>query len=299
MPALNSGYIYRHRAGHDAAGVDIVAYHALHFRQRTAPEWRDVIAGGLVHVNGRVADVDQRLRDGDEIEFHRPPWIEPDAPAHFGVVYEDDHVLVVEKPSGLQVLPAGPFNDRTLLWLVRASAPHRAESSPVHRLGRGTSGLVLFGLTSFARSELSMQFEARTPTKTYLALVEGTSLPDSCLARQPIGKVPHGPMSLYVAREGGKPSLTRLRVLARDAARDRSLVAAQPVTGRPDQIRIHVAACGAPLVGDPLFGPGGVAKSDVPPGTGGYFLHAAALRVAHPATGRPIKFRSRPAWLGS
>jgi 23S rRNA pseudouridine1911/1915/1917 synthase len=102
---------------------------------------------------------------------------------------------------------------------------------------------------------------------------------------------------LHCAQPDGKPSATRLRVLARDEAAGRSLVAAQPITGRPDQIRIHLAARGAPLVGDPLFGPGGLPCSDARPGEGGYFLHAAALSVLHPATGRRLKLRSRPDWL--
>ena len=69
--------------------------------------------------------------------------------------------------------------------------------------------------------------------------------------------------------------------------------------GRPDQIRIHLAAAGAPIVGDPLFGPGGTPKSDAPPGEGGYLLHAAALSFAHPASGARVKLRSRPEWLAS
>ena len=78
---------------------------------------------------------------------------------------------------------------------------------------------------------------------------------------------------------------------------ERTLVAAQPITGRPDQIRIHLAAAGAPIVGDPLFGPGGTPKSSVPPGAGGYLLHAAALSFRHPATGIRVKVRSLPDWL--
>src|SRR5262249_37941656 len=113
--------------------------------------------------------------------------------------------------------------------------------------------------------------------------------------------------------EQGKPSLTRVRVLRRENARhgasdsgtgesagtrtERALVAAQPITGRPDQIRIHLAAAGAPIVGDPLFGPGGTPKSDAPPGEGGYLLHAAALSFAHPTSGARVKLRSRPEWL--
>jgi len=98
-----------------------------------------------------------------------------------------------------------------------------------------------------------------------------------------------------VAAERGRASRTRVRVLRREVAR--TLVAAQPITGRPDQIRIHLAAAGAPIVGDPLFGPGGTPKSSAPPGAGGYLLHAAALSFPHPATSVRLKLRSFPDWL--
>ncbi len=213
------------------------------------------------------------------------------------MVHEDADVLVVEKPAGLQVLPAGSRLEHTLLHLVRTSSPARAESAPVHRLGRGTSGLVLFGQHAAARAFLSAEFCAFRVTKTYLALASGTSLPVSCIARHPIGMRAHGPLEIACVQPQGRASVTRLRVLARDPAHGRSLVAAQPITGRPDQIRIHLAACGAPLVGDPLFGPGGQPIDTVRPGDGGYFLHATALSVLHPATGRLLKLRSRPGWL--
>jgi 23S rRNA pseudouridine1911/1915/1917 synthase len=144
---------------------------------------------------------------------------------------------------------------------------------------------------------LARQFRSFEPRKTYLALALGCELPGSAIVRERILRVPHGPMHIHVAHPAGKPATTRLRVLRRDVARARSLVAAQPITGRPDQIRIHLAALGAPIVGDPLFGVGGVAISDARPGDGGYFLHAAALSFVHPTTRQWIKLRSAPDWL--
>ncbi|MDZ4774681.1 MAG: RluA family pseudouridine synthase [Planctomycetota bacterium] len=293
----NSGWIYLDRIAPRDHGTNVLEYHARRFTHSTIDEWRVAIEAGRVLVNGRTAQASETLMRGDELAFHRPPWCEPEAPTHFGVVFEDDDVLVAEKPAGLQVLPAGPFCERTLLTLVQRSAVTRTECAPVHRLGRGTSGLVLFGKTRAARADLSRQFRECTPCKTYFALVDGTTLVSSARARQPIGRIAHGPMTIHVAMTTGKAALTRVRVLSRDSANDRSLVAAQPITGRPDQIRIHLAALGAPIVGDPLFGVGGVAKSDATPGAGGYFLHAAGLRFVHPKSARTMKFRSRPMWL--
>jgi 23S rRNA pseudouridine1911/1915/1917 synthase len=296
----NRGHVYRSLVRDEDAGRTVLAFHVARFRHTDEGGWRASIELGRVLVNGRRAAADERLCAGDELEFHRPPWREPDAPERFEVAFEDEHVLVVVKPPGLQVLPAGPFKARTLLELVRASAPERAAAAPAHRLGRGTSGLIVFGKTAHARSSLARQFRERALVKTYLAWVAGVRLPDSFAAREPIGRVAHGPLRIFAAAERGKASLTRVRVLRREVAgnaRERALVAAQPITGRPDQIRIHLAAAGASIVGDPLFGPGGTPISDVPPGIGGYLLHAAALSFTHPTTGMRVKLRSFPEWL--
>jgi 23S rRNA pseudouridine1911/1915/1917 synthase len=295
MNETNRGFIYRARAAEADAGQSVLAFHVARFRHSDEGEWRAAIDLGRVLVNGRRAAPDQRLEAGDELEFHRPPWHEPEAPERFDVAFEDEHVLVVVKPPGLQVLPAGPFSARTLLALVRASDASRAEAAPAHRLGRGTSGLIAFGKTALGRSALTRQLRELTLGKTYLAWVAGARLPASFAARQPIARTAHGPLMIHAAAPHGRPSLTRVRVLRR--AGERTLVAAQPITGRPDQIRIHLAAAGAPIVGDPLFGPGGVPISNAPPGRGGYLLHAAGLSFDDPATGARVRLRSLPDWL--
>jgi len=292
---MNRGWIYRARVAAEAAGLTVLAFHVARFRHSDEATWRAAIDSGRVLVNGRRVTAGELLRAGDELEFHRPPWREPEAPGSFAVAFEDEHVLVVVKPAGLQVLPAGPFSARTLLTLVRASDAARATAAPAHRLGRGTSGLIAFGKSALARASLARQFRELVPCKTYLAWVEGDTLPTSFVARQPIARVAHGPLSIHVAAEHGRASLTRVRVLRREG--ERTLVAAQPITGRPDQIRIHLAAAGAPIVGDPLFGPGGVPKSDAPPGEGGYRLHAAGLSFVHPASNVRIRLRSLPDWV--
>jgi 23S rRNA pseudouridine1911/1915/1917 synthase len=295
MNEMNRGFIYRARAATADAGQSVLAFHVARFRHSDEAEWRAAIDLGRVLVNGRRATPEQRLEAGDELEFHRPPWHEPEAPERFDVAFEDEHVLVVVKPPGLQVLPAGPFSARTLLALVRASDASRAEAAPAHRLGRGTSGLIAFGKTARGRSALTRQLRELTLGKTYLAWVAGARLPASFAARQPIARIAHGPLTIHAAAPHGRPSLTRVRVLRR--AGERTLVAAQPITGRPDQIRIHLAAAGAPIVGDPLFGPGGVPISQLPPGRGGYLLHAAGLSFEHPMSRARIRLRSLPDWL--
>jgi hypothetical protein len=134
MNDRNRGYIYRARAATADAGQSVLAFHVARFRHFDEAEWRAAIDLGRVLVNGRRAAPEQQLAAGDELEFHRPPWDEPYAPERFDVAFEDDHVLVVVKPPGLQVLPAGPFSARTLLALVRGSDAMRARK-PRPRIG--------------------------------------------------------------------------------------------------------------------------------------------------------------------
>ena len=157
METTNTGWIYRTRVSPEAAGASVLAFHVARYRHSDEAAWRAAIDLGRVLVNGRRAEAEQPLAAGDELEFHRPPWREPDAPESFTVAFEDEHVLVVVKPANLQVLPAGPFSARTLLSLVRSSDASRREAAPAHRLGRGTSGLIAFGKTAAARSSLSRQ----------------------------------------------------------------------------------------------------------------------------------------------
>ena len=198
--ALNQGYVYRDRVRPEDAGLGVLAYHVARFVHSGEAHWRSAIESGAVRVNGRGTRAEARLATGDELEFHRPPWCEPDAPLAFTVLLEDEHVLAVAKPAGLQVLPAGPFLEHTLWSLVRRSAAGRHESAPVHRLGRGTSGIVLLGKTAAARAALSRQFRACAPCRTYLGIVRGATFPRSCIARHAIGDVAHGPLRIFVAR---------------------------------------------------------------------------------------------------
>ena len=195
MGEANKGWIYRARVAADAAGSSVLAFHVARFGHSDETAWRAAIDLGRVLVNGRRAAPDQRLAAGDELEFHRPPWREPEAPDSFGVAFEDEHVLVAVKPAR----PASAARRAVLgAHAARARAPShasRGEAAPAHRLGRGTSGLIAFGKSAMGRSALARQLRELTLGKTYLAWVEGARLPGSFAARQPIARVPHGPLT--------------------------------------------------------------------------------------------------------
>jgi 23S rRNA pseudouridine1911/1915/1917 synthase len=182
-------------------------------------------------------------------------------------------------------MPAGGFLTHTLLHLVQRAYP---EATAMHRLGRGTSGLVLFARTGEARRAVAKAWRTGAVVKRYRALVSGRPSRDAFDVDTPIGLVDHPRLGrVYAAVSEGKPSLTHVRVLeARDG---QTLVEATIPTGRPHQIRIHMAAAGHPLVGDPLYVAGGLpAPSPALPGETGYRLHAHRLEIDHPVTGERL-----------
>ena len=167
----------------------------------------------------------------------------------------------------------------------------------MHRLGRATSGLVLFTRTQEAASRVASAWRAGQVHKRYRALSQGLAAEEAYDIRAPIGRVPHPLLGeVHGALPGGKPSRSEARVLQRRAREQHTLFEVDIHTGRPEQIRIHLAFIGHPLVGDPLFAAGGLPLTESPglPGDGGYLLHAESLAFAHPRTGEPMTLHAPP-----
>ena len=291
-PVLNDGCAYRERLGPDAEGRTATAYLAQRYAHSTQQEWRERIAAGQVLIDGRQANADEVLKRGCVLIWQRPPWIEPDALRSFLVLYEDDDLLAVAKPAGLPTLPGANFLQNTLLSLVSAYAPNAA---PLHRLGRWTSGIVLFSRNRDTRRELIHQWSGSGMVKRYRALASGSPKKDVMTIDVPIGPVPHELLgTVHAASPSGKRARSRVTMLER---REGSFLCDVVIeTGRPHQIRIHLASIGHPLVGDPLYGPGGVPVigTRALPGDPGYHLHALELRFRHPADGRKMTISCEP-----
>lgn len=280
---LNTGYAYRDQIGAAGQGQTVLAYLTQRYHHSDAATWTARLAAGEVILDGQTAHGTERLRQGQTLIWQRPPWHEEPVPLDFEVLYEDESLLAVAKPSGLPTLPGGGFLEHTLLTQVRKQFP---EAAPLHRLGRGTSGLVLCSRTRAAASSVLRSWRQQEVQKTYRALASGLSEQESYRISTPIGPVPHPLLgSVYAASAEGKPSLSVARVLERRA--DSTLFEVEIHTGRPHQIRIHLASIGLPLVGDPLYGPDGLPLPSLPglPGDGGYWLHSARLALMHPMTG--------------
>ena len=291
LAVMNSGFAYRDRIGPEAEGESVLAYLTRRYRHTAEAEWRSRIAAGEVIVGEAAAEPATVLRRGQSLVWRRPPWPEPTVPLAFAVLYRDEWLMAVAKPRGLPTVPNGGFLEHTLLHVVRRLAPRAV---PLHRLGRGTSGIVLFALTAGARPPVLGAWREGRVDKTYRALVTGVPRRQSFSVATPIGPVPHPRLGqVHAASPRGKPALSHVRVLARHP--DQSVVELRIPTGRPHQIRIHLAVAGHPLVGDPVYGCGGALLPEPGlPGDGGYRLHAHRLVLDHPFTGRRLELECSP-----
>ena len=248
-----------------------------------------LVQQGMVTVNGAACRPSQAVRAGDLVELTIPPATPLDLTPEdipIPIVYEDDDLLVVDKPAGLTVHPAPGHPSHTLVNALLALRPNLSgiggtqRPGIVHRLDKDTSGLMLVAKRDAAHHSLAAQLQARRVHKRYLALVWGCPRPESGTVDAPIARHPADRKRMAVV-QGGRASVTHYAVLERFP--EASLVEARPVTGRTHQIRVHMASLGCPLVGDALYGP---RKTTL---VSRHFLHAASLAFRLPSTGETVE----------
>ena len=250
-----------------------------------------LIAEGRVRVNGKPAAKSARLSGGETVTVDVPQLREMALPPQdipLDVVYEDDDVIVVNKPTGLVVHPAPGHPDGTL---VNALLHHCGDSLSgiggekrpgiVHRIDRDTSGLIIAAKNDAAHLALSAQLKDHSLSRTYECLVTGNMKQDSGTVDAPIGRSSADRKKMAVVPTGRR-AVTHWEVVARYPGVTH--LRCRLETGRTHQIRVHMAYIGHPILGDTVYG----AKKPVP-GLTGQCLHAAGLRFVHPRTGEPVE----------
>ncbi|MDD1331937.1 RluA family pseudouridine synthase [Lactobacillus delbrueckii] len=255
---------------------------------------KELVQAGEVLVNGKKSKVSYKVQKGDLIQVTVLP-LEPlkleaeNIP--LDIVYEDEDIIVVNKPQGMVVHPAAGHPSHTLvnalLYHTRdlADSPEGFRPGIVHRIDKDTSGLLMVAKNAAARESLEKQLAAKSNKRQYLAIVHGNFVEEEGTIDAPIGRNPKDRKQMAVV-EKGKSAVTHFKVL--EQYQGYSLVECQLETGRTHQIRVHMAYIGHPLAGDPLYRP----RKTLP--GHGQFLHAKTLGFEQPSTGEWLEFSVQP-----
>jgi 23S rRNA pseudouridine1911/1915/1917 synthase len=273
----------------DCSGLRLDQALARLLPQHSRSRLKGWIDRGLVTLDGEVPLPRHRLEGGETLVISEAPADDAvaDAPEAIAlpIVFEDDAILVLDKPAGLVVHPGAGNRSGTLLNALLHHMPALAtlpRAGIVHRLDKDTSGLMVVAKTLPAQTDLVRQLQARTVTRHYLALVRG-DLARSMIVDAPIGRHPVQRTTMAIVASG-KPARTHVDVLERHGAT--TLVRCRLETGRTHQIRVHLASLGHPLVGDPVYGGRAASLPEALRGFPRQALHAERLALLHPVTRR-------------
>ncbi|AMV70211.1 Ribosomal large subunit pseudouridine synthase D [Pediococcus damnosus] len=261
------------------------------FPDLTRSHIQSLIKRDRILVNGEKIKNKYQVKTGDQIEVQdsdtQPTELEPeDIP--LDIVYEDDDVIVVNKPQEMVVHPAAGHPNHTLVNALLFHSPLatiNGEFRPgiVHRIDKDTSGLLMVAKNDKAQQSLSAQLKAKTNTRLYIALVHGNIKEDNGKIDAPIGRSPKDRKKQAIVADG-RPAVTHFKVLKRYG--EYTLIQCKLETGRTHQIRVHLKYIGHPVAGDPLYGPRKTLKGN------GQFLHASVLGFKQPTTNKYLEFEA-------
>jgi RluA family pseudouridine synthase len=251
---------------------------------------------GLLTLNGHAVSPERIVRAGDCFENLFPATIEPDVNAEIRVLYEDSALVVIHKPAPLPMHPSGRFNRNTLIYILNeVYRPERLR--PAHRLDANTSGVTVLTRTRHIARELQPEFDRGQVDKLYVARVYGHPPRDRFVCAAPIGEEVSLAGSRRVA-ENGLVARTECDVQQR-CPDGTSLIWVKPITGRTNQIRLHLLDAGFPVVGDPMYHVDGqiIARQTLSPIEPPMCLHAWQLEFCHPVARQRMRFTAPlPAW---
>lgn len=261
------------------------------FSDYSRSQIKQLLDGGNITVNGKTEKAKYKVKSGDVIRLEEPETktleLRPEN-IPLDIVYEDDDVIVINKPQGMVVHPAPGHDDHTLVNALLYHCPLSTINGTfrpgiVHRIDKDTSGLLMVAKNDKAHRSLAKQLKDKTNIREYVALVHGRIAEDEGTINAPIGRSLKDRKKQAVVKDG-RNAVTHFEVLKR--YRDYTLVKCILETGRTHQIRVHMKYIGHPLVGDPLYGPKKTIKGN------GQFLHAGKLGFVHPTTGKLLIFEA-------
>ena len=293
---MNEDRIITLAVSEDSGGTRLDAYISSQIDELSRNYAQQIIESGCVSVNGKEElSKKAKVKSGDSIEIDYPEPetlnVEPqDIPIE--IVYEDDDVIVVEKPRGMVVHPSPGNFDGTLVNALMyhcgdtlSSINGTIRPGIVHRIDKDTSGLLMIAKNNIAHESLAAQLKEHSCTREYTALVYDNIREDELTVDRPIGRDEKNRLRRAVFGSNPKEAVTHIRVVKRYGKY--TLIKARLETGRTHQIRVHMSYIKHPLVGDELYGP---KKQTLP--VKGQMLHAGVLGFLHPTTGEYMEFRS-------
>lgn len=261
------------------------------FSDYSRSQIKQLLDGGNITVNGKTEKAKYKVKSGDVIRLEEPETktleLRPEN-IPLDIVYEDDDVIVINKPQGMVVHPAPGHDEHTLVNALLYHCPLSTINGTfrpgiVHRIDKDTSGLLMVAKNDKAHRSLAKQLKDKTNIREYVALVHGRIAEDEGTINAPIGRSLKDRKKQAVVKDG-RNAVTHFEVLKR--YRDYTFVKCILETGRTHQIRVHMKYIGHPLVGDPLYGPKKTIKGN------GQFLHAGKLGFVHPTTGELLIFEA-------
>jgi RluA family pseudouridine synthase len=283
-------------------GLNLIDFLCQYHPPTRRQSWVDWVASGDITLDGRIVTIDQVVSAGEKYVHVMHQVVEPDVRANLRILHRDDDMIVVDKPAPLPVHPSGRFNRNTLTSLLRSVYP-QDDLRIAHRLDANTTGVVIVCRNSSAATSIQTQFANRQVAKTYFARVHGHIPWEQHTCRLPIGNPADGTperntMGCRVTDPDGLASETEFTVFRR-LTNGQTILRCVPITGRTNQIRVHLWALDFAIVGDPLYLPSGklgtrqTLRLDDPP----LCLHAHQITLTHPSSKESVTYTSPlPIW---